>query len=99
MEKKSYTKPKHDGSPKGRFLGSTLVNARSSESVRLADGFHRVLATCMAGLTEIAADVRVGSQRDAFLYGISANSTHGLARTNADKRKAVALLLVDAKWS
>jgi hypothetical protein len=65
----------------------------------LADGFHRVLAARMAGLTEIAADVRAGSQREAFLYGISANSAHGLPRTNADKRKAVALLLADAEWS
>jgi hypothetical protein len=65
----------------------------------LADGFHRVLAARMAGLTEIAADVRAGTKRDTFLYGISANSTHGLARTNADKRKAVALLLADTEWS
>jgi hypothetical protein len=65
----------------------------------LADGFHHVLAARMSGLAEIAADVRAGTQRDAFLYGIGANSTHGLPRSNADKRKAVALLLADAEWS
>src|SRR5262249_8043073 len=65
----------------------------------LGDGFHRVLAAQKAGLTEIAAEVRPGTQRDALLFGIAANSAHGLSRTNADKRKAVACLLADAEWS
>jgi len=33
------------------------------------------------------------------LYSLSANSKHGLRRTNADKRKAVQTLLDDAEWS
>jgi hypothetical protein len=65
----------------------------------LADGWHRVLAARRAGLSEIAADVRPGTLRDALLYSISANSDHGLPRANADKRKAVALLLADSEWS
>src|SRR5437660_12039003 len=50
----------------------------------LGDGFHRILAARKAGLTEIAAEVRPGTQRDALLFGISANSAHGLPRTPAD---------------
>jgi hypothetical protein len=65
----------------------------------LGDGFHRVLAAREAGLTEMAAEVRLGSQRDALLFAISANIGHGLGRTTPDKRKAVALLLADAEWS
>jgi hypothetical protein len=65
----------------------------------LADGFHRVLAAREAGLTEFPADVRPGSQRDALLYSISSNTGHGLPRNNADKRKAVSLLLADPEWS
>ena len=65
----------------------------------LGAGFHRVLAARKAGLTEIAADGRPGTPRDAVLFGISANSGHGLPRTNADKRKAVSLLLADPEWS
>jgi hypothetical protein len=65
----------------------------------LGDGYHRVLAARKAGLTALAAEVRPGTQRDALLYGISANSAHGLPRTRADRRKAVALLLADAEWS
>jgi len=37
-------------------------------------------------------------QQDALLYSISSNAAHGLPRSNADKRKAVRLLLADAEW-
>jgi hypothetical protein len=65
----------------------------------LGDGFHRVLAARKAGLSEIAANVRPGTPRDAVLFGISG---HGLPRTNADKLQAVSLLLADpecGQWS
>jgi hypothetical protein len=65
----------------------------------LSDGFHRVLAARAAGLSEILADVHPGTQRAALLYALSTNTEHGLPRTNADKRKAVALLLSDSEWS
>ena len=65
----------------------------------LADGFHRILAARDAGLSEFPADVRPGTERDALLFSISCNGAHGLPRTNADKRKAVTLLLADAEWS
>src|SRR6266853_6597115 len=65
----------------------------------LADGFHRILAARDAGLSEFPANVRPGTERDALLFSISSNGAHGLARTNADKRKAVTLLLADAEWS
>ena len=64
----------------------------------LGDGFHRILAARAAGLTDFPADVRPGTQRDALLYSISSNAAHGLPWTNADKRKAVRLLLADAEW-
>jgi len=65
----------------------------------LGDGWHRVLAARKAGLTEIAAEVRPGTRRDALLFAVGANISHGLPRNNADKRKAVGLLLTDAEWS
>jgi hypothetical protein len=65
----------------------------------VGDGAHRIPAARQAGQTHILAEVHAGTQRDALLYSISANSAHGLPRTNADKRKAVALLLADAEWS
>lgn len=65
----------------------------------LADGFHRVEAAKRAGLTDIAADVRQGTQRDAILFSVGANASHGLRRTNADKRRAVERLLRDEEWA
>lgn len=65
----------------------------------LADGFHRFHAHNQAGKTSISAEVRQGTARDAVLYSLGANGTHGLNRTNADKRKSVTTMLNDAEWS
>jgi site-specific DNA-methyltransferase (adenine-specific) len=65
----------------------------------LADGFHRVHAHIMRRRENIEADVRQGTYRDAVLFSVGANSSHGLRRTNADKRRAVQRLLDDEEWS
>lgn len=65
----------------------------------LADGFHRTAGHEEAGETEIEADIRPGTQRDAVLFACGANATHGLRRTTEDKRRAVILLLRDPEWS
>ena len=46
----------------------------------------------------ILAEVREGTRRDAILAAAAANATHGLRRTNADKRRAVLTLLRDPEW-
>jgi hypothetical protein len=68
------------------------------ESYWLADGFHRVKAHEEAEQQEIAAEVRSGTRRDAILYSAGANATHGLRRSNADKRRVVETLLHDPEW-
>ncbi len=55
------------------------------------DGFHRILA--QEGKEHIEADVRPGTRKDARLFACGANATHGLRRTNADKRRAVKMAL------
>lgn len=65
----------------------------------LADGFHRFFGAKAAGITAIAENITPGTLRDAILYSLSANSKHGLKRSNADKRKAVQTMLDDAEWS
>ncbi|BCH32615.1 hypothetical protein MesoLjLc_45450 [Mesorhizobium sp. L-8-10] len=65
----------------------------------LADGFHRYRAHQKAKKAKIAVEVKQGMQRDAILYSVGANATHGLQRTRADKRRAVEMLLNDAEWS
>ena len=65
----------------------------------LADGFHRYFAHTKIGALKISADVRNGSCRDAVLHSVGANASHGLRRTNEDKRRAVETLVNDAEWS
>lgn len=66
----------------------------------LADGFHRHMAARKAGRPTIGVDVRQGTQRDAILYSVGANATgRAVHRSNADKRRAVMMLLRDEEWS
>ncbi len=65
----------------------------------IADGFHRYHAARKIEALDISAEVRSGTQRDAILYAAGANATHGLRRTNTDKRRAVMTLLNDEEWS
>ena len=69
----------------------------------LGDGFHRLASVKQAfpgyESLHILCDVRVGTRRDAVLYAAGANATHGLRRTNADKRRAVETLLRDEEWA
>lgn len=64
----------------------------------LADGFHRYHASRKASKTHVECDVRKGTRRDAVLFAAGANWSHGLRRSNADKRKAVEALLADEEW-
>jgi hypothetical protein len=68
------------------------------ETYWLGDGFHRVKAAQHIGRDSITANVHLGSRRDAILHAVGANEEHGLRRTNADRRKAVALMLDDPEW-
>lgn len=64
----------------------------------LADGFHRYQAALAVKHDRIRAEVRGGTLRDAILCAVGANASHGLPRSNADKRRAVSLLLTDEEW-
>lgn len=63
----------------------------------LADGFHRVMAANRNGFKDINAEIHKGTKSDALKYALAANATHGLKRTNADKRRSVELAL--GEWS
>jgi len=63
----------------------------------LADGWHRVKAAQKAGVVEIGCDVRKGAVRDAILFSLSANRTHGWNDTNSDKRRAVMFCVADTE--
>lgn len=63
----------------------------------LADGFHR-LAAARWIKAEIAITIHQGSLEDAILYSAGANATHGLRRSNEDKRRSVMRLLSHTEW-
>ncbi|HVA45835.1 MAG TPA: ParB N-terminal domain-containing protein [Pirellulales bacterium] len=65
----------------------------------LADGFHRFRAHSRLEHPTVECRVLQGTRRDAVLFALKANNTHGLRRTNADKRHAVKLVLADEEWS
>lgn len=65
----------------------------------LADGFHRYHAAKKNEYQVIKSDVKQGTRRDATLYSLGANNSHGLRRTNTDKKRVIETCLKDAEWS
>lgn len=59
----------------------------------LADGYHRYYAARKAEIDEISAEFRTGTKVDALKYALSANTTHGLRRSQADRRRAVLIAI------
>jgi len=70
----------------------------NGSSYYLVDGYHRYNASRNAGISDILADVIDGTKREAVLYSLGVNNTHGIRLTNADKRKAVLTMILDDEW-
>lgn len=64
----------------------------------IGDGWHRIRAAKRLQRTAINATVHPGSKRDAILAAVKANASHGVRRSNEDKRRAVLMLLGDDEW-
>ena len=64
----------------------------------LADGFHRLYAAKRVGRDRIQAETHRGSKHEGFMYSLRANSSHGLQRSNEDKRHCVMKLLDDFEY-
>lgn len=91
---KSVVKEYAEAMKQGKTLPPVVVfRSAKNKGFLLADGWHRVAASELAERTEISAEIREGGRREALLFAVGANASHGLRRTNADKRHAVALLL------
>jgi len=66
----------------------------------LADGFHRYhAAKQIANKWSLQAEIRDGGKREAILFAVGANASHGLRRSREDKRNSVLKLLNDKDWS
>jgi hypothetical protein len=75
------------------------IEDHKSGCLLLVDGWHRVAAAKRDGFTSLYARVRPGTWDDAAEAAAASNLRHGRRRTNADKRKAVSVLLALPKWA
>ena len=65
----------------------------------LVDGFHRYFATKSNGYVSIETEVKEGTQREAQLQSMTANSTQrGKPPTAKDKRRSAIRMIRDAEW-
>ena len=59
----------------------------------LTDGFHRYHAFKLLGLKDVAVKYKPGTQQDAIIEALRANSKHGKTLTNEDKVNKVKMAL------
>jgi hypothetical protein len=75
-----------------------VIVFQCQQQLILVEGFHRIAAYQKIGALEVEAEVHIGSTRDALLRSLASNATHGLPRSNDDKRKVLLTLLDDVEW-
>lgn len=84
----------------GEELPPLVLYQNAANSLLLSEGFHRYEAYKRAGIKHAPCIVRKGERADALANACGSNTRHGLKRTNADKRRAVGLLLeAFPQWS
>lgn len=72
---------------------------RAGSAHLVADGWHRKMGADEAKWSEpIPCIVHDGGIREAILFAAGANASHGVRRSNEDKRRAVLTLLKDREW-
>jgi len=72
-----------------KFPPVSVVRDGKHGKLWLWDGIHRMEAARRIGKTRIRAEVTDGTYLDALRLALGANATHGLRRSNADKRHAL----------
>jgi hypothetical protein len=80
------------------FPPLTVFAPKNSQRYILADGFHRLAAAVKLGRKVIGVDVKEGGVHEALHFALSANSAHGIRRSNDDKRNAVMLAFKDPNY-
>src|SRR5437899_1653988 len=64
-----------------------IVVFYDGENYWLADGFHRLAAIMLVIRSLIDVDIRQGTQRNAILYSIEANTRHGMPLALSDRKR------------
>ncbi|MFI6522299.1 streptomycin biosynthesis regulator [Spirillospora sp. NPDC050679] len=63
------------------------------QTMRVIDGMHRLRAALIQGREEIAVEFFEGSEEEAFLLAVWANTRHGMPLTTRDRQAAAARIL------
>ena len=74
-------------------LPPLVVFDTKDDGLLLADGFHRYFGFERQGIKEWDCDIREGTRADAIKFALGCNTTHGLRRSNDDKRHSVMIAL------
>jgi ParB-like chromosome segregation protein Spo0J len=61
----------------------------------LSDGYHRIRGYRGAGIDKAPCQLRQGGKSEALKFAITRNCRHGATMTNADKRRAAELAVLD----
>jgi hypothetical protein len=88
-----YRERLRDGSPPPPVKVRLVHMAETLDRLLVTDGFHTVTAARLEGTPHIPCRVLSGTWNDALLEAAAANADHGLPRTQADRRRAVEMIL------
>lgn len=81
-----------------KFPPIDLFYSNEKNAYVIADGHQRYWAHARNNEQQILAVVHEGGEREALLFALGANQKHGLRRTDADKRRAVEIVVKDVEW-
>ena len=70
-----------------------VYQEKDTERYIVSDGHHRLQAALKAGVKKIRAKLKEGDEVDALEHALGANQRHGLRLTDADRERAVGLML------
>lgn len=73
-----------------------LFQRKGEKHFLLGDGLHRTSAATVNGDKTLVCEVSEGGFEEALTYALASNTTHGLRRSPADKRRVVEAAL--AQW-
>lgn len=73
-----------------------LFQDKGEKYFRLGDGLHRVSGATVNGDKTLVCEVREGGFEEALTFALTCNTTHGLRRSQADKKRVVEAAL--AQW-
>jgi len=81
---------------KANLPAPILYQGKGEKHFLIGDGLHRVTGAKAVGIKTLLCEVREGGFEEALTYALTCNTTHGLRRSQADKKRVVEAAL--AQW-